>query len=172
MSSDRQRQDLQDTFVEHRERLRDAAKRIVGTRDLAEDVLQAAYLRITETSAHAVVQQPLSYCYQVVRHLAIDHCRRRTLEAQFFVSEPDGHTVSASNFSPEASAMGGQFLARIGETLERLPARTRQAFVLYRLDGLTQRDIAERLGVSATLVNFMIKDAVEALKECRDGVET
>lgn len=167
MSNDRQRQDLQTTFLESRERLRLAAQRIVGTRDLADDILQSAYLRITDTSA-GLVRQPLNYCFQVVRHLAIDHCRRRALEAQFLVGEAEGHEVPAPHVSPEISAMSGEFLMRIGEALGQLPSRTRQAFVLYRVEGLTQRDIAQRLGVSPTLVNFMIKDAVEVLKRCRD----
>lgn len=39
------------------------------------------------------------------------------------------------------------------------------------LEGLTQRQIATRLHVSLTLVNFMIKDAVEALKVCRQQMK-
>lgn len=167
MSNDRQRQDLQTTFLGARDRLREAAQRIVGTRDRAEDILQSAYLRITETQAD-LVRQPLNYCFQVVRHLAIDHCRRRALESQFLVGEFEGQSVPDAHVSPEVSAISGQFLTLIGETLRELPSRTRQAFMLYRLEGLTQRDIAQRLGVSPTLVNFMIKDAVEALKRCRE----
>lgn len=169
MPNDRPRQDLQVTFIEYRDRLQEAAQRIVGTRDLAEDVLQSAYLRITETSVHLVVRQPLAYCFQIVRHLAIDYCRRRSLETQLFVGEVEGRVVSAPHLSPELSAISSELLAQVGEALARLPSRTRQAFVLYRFEGVTQRDIAERLGVSPTLVNFMIKDAIEALKQCRDS---
>lgn len=171
MPNDRPRQDLKATFIEYRSRLQEAAQRIVGAHDVAEDVLQSAYLRISETPVDADVRQPLNYCFQVVRHLAIDCCRRRTLEAQFFVGEAEGLVVPAPHLSPEASAIGDEFLVRVGEALARLPPRTRQAFVLYRLEGLTQRDIANRLGVSPTLVNFMIKDAVDALKGCHDRPE-
>jgi len=171
VSDDRQRQDLQATFIDHRDRLQEAAQRIVGSRHPAEDVLQSAYLRITESSAHLVIRNPLSYCFQVVRHLAIDYCRRRALESQFFAAEVEGHAVPAPQLSPERTATSSQLLARISEILTQLPPRTRKAFMLYRLEGLTQRAIAERLGVSPTLVNFMIKDAVDALKHCQDGIE-
>lgn len=172
MSNDRQRQDLQAVFIEHRHRLQETAQRIVGNRHLAEDVLQSAYLRITDTPSHRVIDQPVSYCFQVVRHLAIDQSRRRALESQFFAAEFEGHTVAAPQTSPERTVIGGQLLAMIEEALARLPARTRQAFVLYRLEGQTQRAIASQLGVSPTLVNFMIKDAIEALKQCRDPGES
>lgn len=167
MSNDRQRQDLQDIFITHRDRLQGVARQIVGTRDAAEDVVQSAYLRVVDASSHLVVQQPSSYCFQVVRYLAIDHVRRRTLESQLFGAEVEGQAVPAPHCSPEQTAISGESLALIEQALARLPSRTRQAFVWYRMEGMTQRKIADRLGVSATLVNFMIRDAVEALKQCR-----
>lgn len=172
MWNDCQRQDLQATFIEHRHRLREAAQRIVGNRHLAEDVLQSAYLRIRDTSEQLLIQQPVSYCFQVVRHLAIDQSRRRALESQFFAAEFEGHAVPAPQMSPERTAIGGQLLALIEATLARLPVRTRQAFILYRVEGMTQRAIADRFGVSPTLINFLIKDAIEALKQCRDPGES
>jgi RNA polymerase sigma factor (sigma-70 family) len=164
---ERQRQELLTVFIEHREGLRQAAQRIVGERHVAEDVLQSAYLRITDTAERLLVRQPISYCFQVVRHLAIDSRRRATLEAQLFGNEAEGLTAPAPHASPEQVAIGGEFLASIDDALARLPDRTRHAFLLYRLEGRTQRDIARKLGVSATLVNFMIKDALEVLKGCQ-----
>ncbi len=72
MSNDRQRQDLEDIFIEHRDRLRATAQRIVGTRERAEDVLQDAYLRVSKVTSPPVIERPLRYWFQVVRHLAID----------------------------------------------------------------------------------------------------
>lgn len=171
MSKERQRQDLLTAFIEHREGLRQAAQRIVGERHAAEDILQSAYLRITDTAEHLVVRQAVSYCFQVVRHLAIDSRRRGKLESQLFANEVEGLSAPAPHASPEQIAIGGEFLASIDDALARLPDRTRHAFLLYRLEGRTQRDIAKKLGVSATLVNFMIKDAVEVLKHCQPDAE-
>lgn len=171
VSKDRQRQDLEPAFVEHRARLLETAQRIVGTRDLAEDVLQSAYLRILDASSQLTIDQPLSYCFQVVRHLAIDFRRRMRLETQLFTGEEAGEFVVAPSASPEQAAMSGQHLVRVEQVLAGLPDRTRRAFHLYRVEGLTQRQIAAQLGVSPTLVNFMIRDVVEALKQCRWMVE-
>jgi RNA polymerase sigma factor (sigma-70 family) len=167
VSEDRQRQDLELTFAENRVRLLQAAQRIVGTPDLAEDVLQSAYLRILDVSSRLTIDQPISYCFQVVRHLAIDHRRRMMLEAQLFTVETLGDSVVASGASPEQSAISGEYLALVEQVLARLPERTRRAFHLYRVEGLTQRQIAAQMTVSATLVNFMIRDAIDALKQCR-----
>lgn len=167
MSKDRSRQDLELIFVEYRARLLETAQRIVSTRDLAEDVLQSAYFRIRDASTQMKIEQPLSYCFQVVRHLAIDFHRRMMLESQLFTVEAAGESVATPRASPEQTAISEQSLVLVQQVLARLPDRTRRAFSLYRVDGLTQREIAAQLGVSPTLVNFMIRDAIEALKQCR-----
>lgn len=171
MSNDRRRQDLESTYREHRAHLQKVAQRIVGSPDRAEDVLQSAYLRIAAVSEQQVIEEPLRYWSQVVRHVAIDSRRRMTLESQVFADESQGQSVPASRSSPEQVAISGEYLSLIEQTLVRLPLRTRRAFSLYRLDGLTQREIAAELGVSASLVSIMISDALAALKQCRQHFE-
>jgi RNA polymerase sigma-70 factor (ECF subfamily) len=55
----------------------------------------------------------------------------------------------------------------VSDALATLPERTRRAFELYRLGGLTQREVADELGISTALVNFMIRDALTC---CRDAL--
>ncbi len=157
---------LDGAFVTHRAQLRGAAQKIVGTRELAEDITQEAYLKLMEATGLAI-KQPLAYCFQVVRNLAIDYRRRMNLESHVFAEEEDGQHVAATQGTPEQITISRQNLALVDQVLNGLPARTRQAFELYRLSGMTQRDIGAQLGVSATLVNFMIRDATQALMECR-----
>jgi RNA polymerase sigma-70 factor (ECF subfamily) len=66
--------------------------------------------------------------------------------------------------SPETSHINFSTLEHIADALTELPSRTRYAFEMYRLHGVPQKDIAKELGVSPTLVNFMIRDA---LVHCR-----
>ena len=89
-----------------------------------------------------------------------DRHRRRAFECDVFTEEEDGLDVHQEGDSPEAIAISRQYLSMIGRALEGLPARTRRAFELYRLSGLTQREIAAELNISTTLVNFMIRDAL------------
>ncbi|WP_122316418.1 sigma factor-like helix-turn-helix DNA-binding protein [Pseudomonas cichorii] len=52
----------------------------------------------------------------------------------------------------------------LSEALAQLPSQTRYAFEMYRLHGVSQKEIACNLGVSPSVVNFMIRDA---LVHCR-----
>lgn len=167
MPTEQESSDLSGTFIAYRTQLRGAAQKILGTRDLAEEVTQEAYLKVTDLAGAFAVKKPLAYCFQVVRNLAIDYRRRRSLESHLFANEEGSEHVPAMRGTPEQLAINQQNLQIIDKVLDSLPARTRHAFEMYRLSGLTQRDIAKRLGVSATLVNFMIREASDALNQCR-----
>jgi RNA polymerase sigma-70 factor (ECF subfamily) len=128
-------------------------------------VVQDAYFRLqaapTITSSF---KAQLSYLFQIVRNLAIDHYRKQALELRYSGAEEEGLNVVIHGASPEASHINFNTLDNIADALTELPQRTRYAFEMYRLHGVPQKDIAKELGVSPTLVNFMIRDA---LVHCR-----
>lgn len=153
--------DLCAVFIEHRSQLERAALRIVNSPAQAQDVVQDAFFKVIEAASAFEVKEPLAYLFQIVRNLAIDAHRRAALEARFFVDAEEGVDVPERAGTPEMVAVYRQDLRIVADALAELPERSRRAFELYRLDGLRQREIAEKLGVSATLVNFMIRDVME-----------
>lgn len=94
------------------------------------------------------------------------------LQTQVFAVEEDGEHVPSQQGTPEQLAIGRQNLRIVDKVLEGLPDRTRRAFEMHRLTGFTQRDIARRLGVSATWVHFMVREASDALNQCRHLLAT
>ena len=142
---------LLQAFVDNRLILVKIAARITGCRSRAEDVVQDAYFRLQSApTITSSFKAQLSYLFQIVRNLAIDHYRKQALELKYSGTEEEG-----LNFNT---------LENIADALTELPQRTRYAFEMYRLHGVPQKDIAKELGVSPTLVNFMIRDA---LVHCR-----
>lgn len=165
MSVDSRGQTLVEVFIEHRAQLRSIAKRIVGTADLADEVTQDSYLRLVEGACARNVDRPFCYCCQVVRNVAIDYCRRQRVEAKVRVYTDEGDLPEVPVLVCPAQRLDDRrLICAIDQVLSNLPPRTRQAFELFRLGEVTQREIGVRLGCSATLVNFMVKDALEALK--------
>ncbi|MET0266312.1 MAG: RNA polymerase factor sigma-70 [Duganella sp.] len=155
--------EIRQQFVVSRAQLHEAAMRILGCRQRAEDVLQDAYLKLADGIEELHINNPLAYLYQLVRNLAIDRYRRGQFELQVFSPEEDGlHVGSAS--TPEAQAIDTQHLLIVARALGSLPERTRAAFELHRLGGQTQREVAAQLGISTTLVNFLIRDAMDCCR--------
>nr|BFE90190.1 hypothetical protein GCM10020185_07260 [Pseudomonas brassicacearum subsp. brassicacearum] len=111
----------------------------------------------------------LSYLFQIVRNLAIDHYRKQALELKYSGPEEEGLNVVIQGASPETSHINFSTLEHIADALTELPSRTRYAFEMYRLHGVPQKDIAKELGVSPTLVNFMIRDALVHCRKVSGG---
>jgi RNA polymerase sigma factor (sigma-70 family) len=160
--------DLAGLFIANRAQLRHAAMKIIGTREQADDIVQDAYVKLLEMAAAFDIRQPLAYLFQLVRNLAIDRHRRGSFETRVFAGEEDGMHVASGAGTPEAVAINTQQLRLVAEALATLPERTRRAFELHRLGGKTQREVADQLGVSTTLVNFMVRDALTC---CRNAIE-
>lgn len=159
---------LHELFVQHRQSFINAAARILGCRSHAEDVVHDAYVKLNGAGLAPGIQSQSGYLLRVVRNLAIDLYRRQALEKRHSGSEEEGMYVATPGASPESVHEDRQTLEVLSAALAELPERTRYAFEMYRLNGRTQKEIAEELGVSPTLVNFMVRDA---LLHCRQTLQ-
>jgi len=157
-------QELSTLFIINRVQLRRAAYKILGDWDLSDDIVQDAYIKVTEVSAMQNVKQPLAYLFQIVRNLAIDRYRRGIFETELFKSEEEGLFVQALTEMPETNAINRQHLTLMAQALAKLPERTKRVFMLYRLDGYTHRMIADELNISTSLANILIHEATEHCK--------
>ena len=69
------------TFIENRSILVKFASRFLGCRSHAEDVVQDTFFRLQNASSSSIpLKAQMSYLFQVVRNLAIDHYRKQALE--------------------------------------------------------------------------------------------
>ncbi|MBF6031096.1 sigma-70 family RNA polymerase sigma factor [Pseudomonas sp. P115] len=135
----------------------------LGNRQVAEDVVHDAYVRILERSSDTPIDQPRAFLYRTALNLVIDGHRRNALRQ----SEPLEILDAEERFSPSsphASHDQGQRLELLERALAELPGACRDSFLLRKLEGLTHLQIAERLNISRALVE---KHIVNAMKHCR-----
>ena len=140
------------------------AKRLGGADD-AEDLLHAAYLNMAEARVQRSVAAPGPYLLRSAVNLGIDHRRRDRLMDR---SQPVEHfcldMVDPAPLQDEVLAARNR-LSRLRDGLDRLTPRTREVFLMHRLDGLKYRVIGERLGISQSAVEKHIAKAVLFLTE-------
>ncbi|MFG1292242.1 sigma-70 family RNA polymerase sigma factor [Xanthobacter versatilis] len=159
---------LFDTLLAHRARLVRMAFRIVQSRHLAEDVVEDVAVKLCEGEGVIAADQPAPFLYRLVRNLAIDRARRLKRERSLAGSTEEAAHVAMPCACPLERLEQREMLEVVIRALGTLPPRTRLAFLRHRIDGMPQKDIAEHLGVSRTLVNFMVRDAT---KVCRDSID-
>ena len=134
------------------------ARRHVGCRFLAEDVLQDVMLRILEEGGRPDIDAAEGYLSRMVRNLAIDRARRLGFETRLFAADADScANVVTGGICPASALQAHQTLRIVEDALRELPERVNIAFRLHRIDGVAQKDVAQALGVSRALVCEFIR---------------
>ena len=73
---------------------------------------------------------------------------------------------------PDRSAIARDELRRLEDALDRLPPRAREAMVMKKVDGLSRKEIAQRMGVDEGTVKHNIANAMYALADFVYGDRT
>lgn len=107
------------------------------------------------------LRQPRAYLTRIAQGLVIDHWRRRDVERAYLDALANQPEADAP--SPETRALIIETLVRMDAALDALKPRTREAFLLAQLDGMTGPAIAARLGVSLATVE---RDLVAGWQQC------
>lgn len=135
----------------------------LGNRQVAEDVVHDAYVRVLERSSDTPIEQPRAFLYRTALNLVIDGHRRNALRQSEPLEVLDNEE-RYFNPSPQTSLDHGRRLEMLQRALAELPRLCRESFLLRKLEGLSHPQIAEQLGISRSLVE---KHIVNAMKHCR-----
>ena len=114
----------------------------------ADDLVQEAYARLMRAHATGPVACPRALLFVTVRNLALNHLRHQRIERPEGAAEIDALSVADERVgAPEALAQAEDFQVLI-RAIQALPERCRQIVTLRKIYGLSQKEVAERLGLS------------------------
>lgn len=139
------------------------ARRLLQDASEAEDVTQEAMMRLWELAPHWQSGQaaPSSWLHRVAVNLATDRLRRRRAAWLDEVAEP-----AASDPPLVEALMAADRAQALEAALASLPARQRLAVVLRHLEGYTNPQIAEVLGVGVEAVESLTARGKRQLAAC------
>ncbi|WP_202842664.1 RNA polymerase sigma factor [Luteimonas saliphila] len=118
----------------------------------ASDLRQEVYARVYEAAGKALPQQPKAFLFATARHLLADRARRGKVVSIEPVGDFEPLHVLIDDVSPERWCGGRQVLMRLAGAFDRLPDRCREVVWLRRVEHLSQREVAQRLGISEKTV--------------------
>jgi RNA polymerase sigma-70 factor (ECF subfamily) len=144
-----------------------AARILYDPRDV-EDTLQETFLQVWERAAvyEAALGSPLTWLVTLTRHRCID--RLRALQRRSRALESLTEETPEPATAPDATGAGALLAedgVRVREALKQLPAEQTQAIELAFFGGLTQTQIAERLGEPLGTVKARIRRGLLKLRE-------
>ena len=131
--------------------------------DDIEDVAQESVARLLRYRESEAPDTWTALLYRIAINVVRDRARHGRHEPSDAPVEP-----VATEPSPEQHASDQQALARVRETILRLPPRCRAVYLMHRVEGLSYPEIARRCGISTKAVEKQMSQALRALRAARE----
>lgn len=143
-------------------------RRLVGS-DEAEDVAQKVWLKVQAVRDDTPILDKGAYLRRLAHNVAVDHVQGDQRQAT--VAERAEALLWGVDYElgPERIVDSRETLERVRAAIAALPDPTRTILRLTRLEGRTQRETAERVGVTTTTVENHLRHALALLARIRDG---
>jgi RNA polymerase sigma-70 factor (ECF subfamily) len=129
------------------------------------DLRQEAYARVYEAAQKARPQQPKAFLFTTARHLMADRVRRERIVSIRAGGDTEFLNVLVDEISPEQRAVAHEELVRLARAFDRLSAKCREVVWLRRVKDLTQKEVAERLGLSEKTVEKHLRTGARLLAQ-------
>lgn len=128
-----------------------------------DDLIQETYVRTLRAYEGGRVTHAKAFLFTTARNAAIDLFRRRRGVDHEEISELSAMPLLDEAPDARATLEREQRLDALIEAIIALPERCRQVMMLRHLDGLSYKEIAERLGISPETVKVHM---IKGVKDC------
>ena len=130
---------------------------ITDTENLIHESLARVWRAL---AAQTVASSPRALLFTTAHHLAIDQVRRDRIARVELVGEYNDLPVAEDAPTPADAAARTQELALLTEAIQALPERCRQVLTLRKIYGLSQKEIAARLGIAEHTVEAQVANGM------------
>jgi RNA polymerase sigma factor (sigma-70 family) len=113
-----------------------------------DDVVQESYQRLLRVQASGPIANARAFLFVSARNVAFNHLRRLRRERRDCWAENTIATTPAEGPRPPEVVAGSEELQLLVEAIGSLPARCREVMTLRKIDGLSQKEVAARLGIA------------------------
>jgi len=160
---------LDELFRRHRDAAFGIAYRLLGQREDTLDVVQESFIHVLRGIEGFRGQSSFrTWLYRIVTHAALDYRRYRShrladsLDAE---NAPEQPATGPDQQTPQEEAQEHDLRRAIDEALLNVSEKNRAALVLYALEGMSYKEVAEVLGISIGTVMSRIFNARQRLRE-------
>lgn len=161
--ADDDQQAFEELFNHYYSRLYNFSKRFLKSEEGIDDILQEVFLKIWRNRKNIKSQDTFnSYLFTITQNLLLNEIRRR-INARKKKDELFNASIAREYQSVEAVDYH-DIKSRIGTLIEELPDRQKQIFKLSRIEGLSHKEIAKKLGVTTKTIEYHISQSIKILK--------
>lgn len=135
----------------------------------ADDLRHDVYVRVCEAAFKEIPTSTKPFVFSIARNLVIDRARHDQVVPIEAVADLEELSVATDVPGPDRSVAAREELRTLQSALDRLPPRCREAVVMRKIDGLSRKEIAARMGIAEITVRRHISDGMAVLADAVYG---
>jgi RNA polymerase sigma-70 factor (ECF subfamily) len=130
-----------------------------------DDIVQEAYAKLAALPSVELIREPRLYLFQTANSIILGHLRRSRIVSIAAAADLDHFGLAAPDPTPEQQVEYRDELREFILALGSLPKSYREAFILRRITCLSQKETAERLGISQKTVEKYMAKSIRLLMD-------
>ncbi len=155
------------TFIDSHSILTYVVGRITRPHDI-EDIVQETFIRSYEAAGKRPIRHPKSFMLRTARNLALNHVGRHDNKLTDSIEDWSGSDVYLETASMESQFDSNERFLLFCRAVRELPVQCRRVFILKKVYGLGQKEIADFFGISQSTVE---KHVAKGLLMCTEFME-
>ena len=150
-SKDRSRS-ITEAFIKHETFLKRFISRFLSRPQDIEDVVQETYLKAYAAEKVTDISHPKAYLFSIAKNIALGELTKKSSQITGYIEECKQELAIPSTPTAESELEAEQSLGLYCEAIATLPEKCRRVFLLRKVHGLKQKEIAQTLGISVRMV--------------------
>jgi len=151
-------------FYKYRNKIKGFALKIVPAQIDPEEIVQEVFVRVwLKKEAIDPEKDFQSYLFSIAKHLVLDHLKSAVNRKLYFVGEHFQQDLLEDEGLE--SSISEETEEKLQKLINEIPERRREIFRLSRFEGLSYKQIAERLNISENTVDSQIRNALAFLRK-------
>src|SRR5262249_16962313 len=155
-----------EAYLENKVALRSYLKRFLSSREAADDLAQEAFLRAFAAESGRTIEAPKAFLFKVARNLALNELPRQSAMAIEPLGDFEGQDVLEDNTQAAVDDVvdSRERIHLLAQAIAALPPQCAKVFILRKMQGVSQKEIAVRLNISVRTVENHV---AVGLSRCR-----
>ena len=141
-------------YLENEVALKRYLRRFIRSREAADDLAQEAFLRAFAAETGHMIEAPKAFLFKVARNLALNELARQSAMAIESLGDFAGQEVleDSSQAAVDDVVDSRERIRLLARAIAVLPPQCAKVFILRKMQGLSQKEIAVRLNISVRTV--------------------
>jgi len=165
---------ISSAFIEHNLFLKKFLTRFLHNEQDIEDVVQEVYLRAVKAESNRkeqgkTIEQPKAFLFTIAKNLALNELNRKSRQITSYIEDCQADITHYVSPTIEAEHDAELALGEYCEAIAALPDKSRKIYLLRKVQGLPQKEIAKQLDISLSSVEKHLKIGILSCRAAKEN---